>query len=618
MLVNTPEYFRMSIYKYLKDIISGDSEGCSALYLEGHSKENSLVWLSIMELLHYLNSIYDSDRLDDYKFRKIDPESADLSDSDKEILELILDVIRLKENYKQKENVFEQLSRTRLPELKKITKEDLVPLFSISIVDLPLPICARIADFLWTTIYDPKTARIAIRSYLELYEKLWDVDHWPNCIDAIFRATNIACCLDKKGQEYKECIETVIKGLDRTQGNDSLFLSSSLLELLAGKKYKMTMKIQQYARNVVETAKRDNNLQKAQSVLETLIKLDPQNKNLYYEEAGDITQSLAFAPAIRCVHTLNQALQYYQKAGAREKQHQCRKRLEEAQSHILQEMQMITTTPVDISSTVKEVCTGIRKTANIKQAILAFSDYVFIYRCEKLLKDVQKESIIAGLFPSTKVDCRGRQIYSLPPLPLKEELDINDQIVQSHMWEKAKKLQELNAGIVLKYAISELNRLYQYSEEDIDFLVNENALIPEGREKIIRKGIFIGLQGDLYIALHILIPQFESILRFLVEMCGGNTFYIESNGDVKDYVLGQLLENEELNESFDPDIIFLLKGLLDKKEGSNLRNVIAHGFMEPSNSPIELYFFGFIIKFLSWYNVACWEERQKMKDERKE
>ena len=101
-------------------------------------------------------------------------------------------------------------------------------------------------------------------------------------------------------------------------------------------------------------------------------------------------------------------------------------------------------------------------------------------------------------------------------------------------------------------------------------------------------------------------------------MCGGNTFYIESNGDVKDYVLGQLLENEELNESFDPDIIFLLKGLLDKKEGSNLRNVIAHGFMEPSNSPIELYFFGFIIKFLSWYNVACWEERQKMKDERKE
>ena len=567
-----------------------------------------------MELLQYLKSIYDSDHLYNYKYRKIDPESADLSDSDKEILELILDVIRLKENYKQKDNVFEQLSRKRLPELITITKENLTPLFSVSIADLPLPIRARISDFLWTTINDPKSAKIAIRSYLELYEKLWDEDHWPNCIDAIFRATHIAYCFNKNGQEYKDCIEAVKKGLDRTQGNDSFFLSSSLLELLAEQNCKISTKIQQYARNILEAAKRENNLQKAQSVLETLVKLDPLNKGLYFEEAGDITQALAYAPSIRRVRTLNQALQYYKKAGAREKQRQCRTLLEEAQKAIPKEMQIIKTAPIDITSTVLEVYAVIRKGANIKQTILSFSDFVHIYRREELLKYVQNESIIAGLFPSTKVDHRGRQIYSLPPLPLSEELDINDEKVQSHMWEKAKRLQELNADVVLKYAISELNRLYQYSEEDIDFLVNDNALIPEGREKTVRKGIYTGLQGDLYIALHILIPQFENIIRYLVEMCGGKTFYIESNGDVKDYVLGQLLENEELNESYDPEIIFMLNGLLDKKEGSNLRNAIAHGFMDPSNSSIGLYFLGFIIKFLSWYSGTCRKERQKMKD----
>lgn len=569
---------------------------------------------SFMELLHYLNSIYDSDRLYDYKYKKIDPKSADLSDSDKETLELILDVIRLNENYRKKENVFEQSTSKRLRELKDISKEDLSPLLSIRIAEIPLPIRARIADFLWTTIGDQLSARIAIQSYLELYEKLWNEDHWPDCIDVIFRAVNIAYNFNKKGQEYKDCIEAVKKGLDRTQGNDSSFLSTSLLELLAEQKCKITTDIQRYARNVIETAKRDNNLQKAQKVLEALVKLDPPNKNMYYEKAGDITEALASAPAIRRVHTLNQALQYFHKAGAKEKKRQCRELLEEAQSHIFQEMQPIQTAPVDITSTVTGVRTALRKTDNIKQAILALADFVCIYKREKLLEYVRNEGVFAGLFPLTKVDHRGRQVCSLPPLPLSKELDVTDEIVQLHMWNKAEWLQIINADVVLKYAILELNKLYQYSEADLDFLVNDNALIPKGREVIIRKGIYIGLQGDLYVALHILIPQFESIIRFLVEMCGGKTFYLEPNGSAEDYVLGRLLEDQELNESYDPDVIFMLKGLLDKKEGSNLRNAIAHGFMEPGDSLIELYCFGFIIKFLSWYSIACWEEREKMKE----
>ena len=80
---------------------------------------------------------------------------------------------------------------------------------------------------------------------------------------------------------------------------------------------------------------------------------------MYFEKAGDITEALASAPAIRQVHTLNQALQYFQKAGAKEKKHQCRELIEEAQSHILQEMQPIQTAPVDITSTVTGVRTAL-------------------------------------------------------------------------------------------------------------------------------------------------------------------------------------------------------------------------------------------------------------------
>ncbi len=79
-------------------------------------------------------------------------------------------------------------------------------------------------------------------------------------------------------------------------------------------------------------------------------------------------------------------------------------------------------------------------------------------------------------------------------------------------------------------------------------------------------------------------------------------------------MLNSLLDSPELKDCYDQDVIFCLKGLLDKKEGSNLRNKIAHGFMEPGNSLIGLYFLGFVIKFLSWYSSQCMEERIKMSE----
>ena len=186
----------------------------------------------------YLNNIYDSDDLHDYKYGKINPEPLDMPESDKDILLLVLDIIRLNEQYKKKENVFEQFHSDRLPDIKSVTRDDLSPLLSIELSLVPLSIRARLADFLWETVKDKDFGRIAVQSYLMLYNSLWDEEHWPNCIDAIYRAVNIACSLGKNGKEYKECIEAVKEGLNRTKGNDRLYLSSSLLEILCEQKYK--------------------------------------------------------------------------------------------------------------------------------------------------------------------------------------------------------------------------------------------------------------------------------------------------------------------------------------------------------------------------------------------
>lgn len=93
-----------------------------------------------MHVMDYLNSIYDSDDLHDYKYGKINPEPLDMPESDKDILLLVLDIIRLNEQYKKKENVFEQFHSDHLPDINSLTRDDLFPLLSIEFSLLPLPI----------------------------------------------------------------------------------------------------------------------------------------------------------------------------------------------------------------------------------------------------------------------------------------------------------------------------------------------------------------------------------------------------------------------------------------------------------------------------------------------
>ena len=260
-----------------------------------------------MNLIEYLNQIYDTDDLHDYKYRKIQPDAADLVETDLKKLVLILDIVRLKENYEQTDNVFEQINSKILPDIKTITSEDLEPIISLDIISFPLAIRARIADFLWTTIKDYKFAKIAIQSYLQLYESLWDDNNWHNCVEMIHRAINIAAGYNKNGNEYRECIAATQRGLERTKGNDKLYLSSSLIGILAKQNCKLNDNIKKYARNGIEMAKSAGDFSKAQDILESLAKMDPSNKAQYYEEAGDIIRDCIIDSAIRRVDALNQA-----------------------------------------------------------------------------------------------------------------------------------------------------------------------------------------------------------------------------------------------------------------------------------------------------------------------
>ncbi|MDJ0515888.1 MAG: DUF4209 domain-containing protein [Trichodesmium sp. MO_231.B1] len=90
---------------------------------------------------------------------------------------------------------------------------------------------------------------------------------------------------------------------------------------------------------------------------------------------------------------------------------------------------------------------------------------------------------------------------------------------------------------------------------------------------------------------HILIPQIENYIRYLLERKGVVTSKYDGKGIQDEYDLNKILYLPEINHIFGEDTLFDLKGLLVEHSGSNLRNLMAHGLLddEDFSSPLMSY-----------------------------
>jgi hypothetical protein len=124
--------------------------------------------------------------------------------------------------------------------------------------------------------------------------------------------------------------------------------------------------------------------------------------------------------------------------------------------------------------------------------------------------------------------------------------------------------------------------LFDHSPSLKDFLElsSNNPFVPPGREIIYARGLLAGLQGDFLEALHLLIPQIENSLRYLLNRQGVVTSGLDAEGIQEEYDLNVLLGMHELEQILGEDLVFDLQGTLISRFGSNFRNLMAHGLLE--------------------------------------
>jgi hypothetical protein len=107
-------------------------------------------------------------------------------------------------------------------------------------------------------------------------------------------------------------------------------------------------------------------------------------------------------------------------------------------------------------------------------------------------------------------------------------------------------------------------------------------------------------------ALHLLMPQLEHAVRTLLAQRGAFTSKVDDDGIQDERDLGWLLYQPEAKEVFGEDLLFDMQGLLVERSGSNLRNLMAHGLLDPDQciQAQSTYFWWLTLRLVVWPLLA--------------
>jgi len=309
------------------------------------------------------------------------------------------------------------------------------------------------------------------------------------------------------------------------------------------------------------------------------------------------------------------ALRYYREVdgkfhgtlGVRDAIDRVQRKLEEAGRAAIGEMQVIKIRLPDIN--VAEMVEDARKHVRGKSTVNALGAFMALDRWPSRVEYLAqaKESAGAGIFSSlvgsTYLAGDGRQIKQLGPLTGEDEADADTFELKA--MQNFIQSAQLTAQTALSPALSEIYMEHAVSLADFQVIATDCPTVPFSHARAVAQGLYAGYQRDFVAALHILLPQFENIVRTLLKGAGATTTTTDRTGITMEVGLSALVKDPKLVDILGEDLVFGICALMCTQVGPNFRNDIAHGLATSAhcNTPVGLYTWWFIFRliFLQWH-----------------
>ena len=326
----------------------------------------------------------------------------------------------------------------------------------------------------------------------------------------------------------------------------------------------------------------------------------------YYDFAEGLLENDAMG-AFRSVGFYEKAIVLFRNNGASAQAESVHRKLIDVQKQIPKNMHIFRTT-FDISKAIENIETNMDG-LSFEECIIRLTQYLGFESIDTIKKrtiDECKSDPLSSLFGNNILDSQGRTVIKLYPLD-ENNPEKDSHLLELHMFHSSLKAQRIVGDFWIKNILHYIRNKFTIDNSKIDFLINNNCIIPEGREMIFRKGIGDFLRGDYYAAMHILAPQMENLFRNIANEVGGVTSTLSDDGLAQEKVLSSVFSLPELLDAYDNNIIFAFRGLLNEQAGANIRNRIAHGIIDEAecSSGECLYFGALVIKLLSFTALAC-------------
>ncbi|MBE9057770.1 DUF4209 domain-containing protein [Sphaerospermopsis sp. LEGE 08334] len=483
---------------------------------------------------------------------------------------------------------------------------------------------AQIAEILWIKKHNYRMGQLAVDCYLESAKQLEDPQKWSHCVDRIKRSLTLALKIDYKPEIVVKYVDEV---LNRYQGKDPLWLSVKLHELLQEEKNINILRKKQ----LLNTVKYADLAEKGAIFAESIKEWDKarnyweikaewhrieKNKAEYaarilvaetYRKESQHSLTKHPTPYLKASHDLQKAFEAFERLKSHQsteeertainsKMDEVHKLLSQYQEQSLHEL--ITVSSQHNISKEIELARAYVKGKDFQDALLSLAILGIPQKVSDIRKIAEENAWLSKFMPVVNKNEMGKTVARQPIEPDKAE-----EAILFDMYRIAVDGHRCNAQAFIEPARYQINLEHSIEIRDFFPIVSHSPFVPSGREYLFAKGLYAGLIGDFFTSTHILIPQIENSVRYLLRKQGAIPSEMKTKKGIEDERdLNTTLfprNYPQINSIFDADTLFDIQGLLIERSGSNLRNRMAHGLISDNefNSPIMSYLWWVTLRF---------------------
>jgi hypothetical protein len=456
---------------------------------------------------------------------------------------------------------------------------------------------ARLADLAWlgkvNNRRDPDMARLAVPAYLTASEAFGEQNLWPERIMRIERALQLALSLGRAAPDLVDEVWTHIeKTLGQINGDDEWFLSAELMELL-----------QEYGRGDAATyapmaeraalkAERQRGVgqwAKARRYWEVKAGWYPADSEdqrtalvraaeTYVADAED--ELRGYDNPIGAAGHLERAIQAYRKLNQNGQFHERINEIHRALIDINQRAQKSFETyqyPLNVEKYAAQAAgqvAGKTLGAALRELVLIAAPP----EVETLREQValHTDEFIELMCSHERVNADGQVIARRPSL-FAPDPQQREEAITAEMFHIAGTHHALCIHGFIVPALLQIRQEHRVRTRDWLPLLRHSPFVPQGRELIFARGLQAGFEGDWLVSTHLLVPQIENSIRYILHQNQAIASALHNDGTQSEQGLDQTLLKPKLATLLPEDVIFDLRGLLVEQMGDYLRHKTCHG-----------------------------------------